>query len=156
MKKIQTLCMIHRHPKILLGMKKRGFGQGRWNGFGGKVSPGETILEAAKREVLEETNIQINLNECDKCGIVQFEFHDKPDTIEVHFFRVGEFEGNPTESEEMLPKWFNVDEIPLEEMWPDDKYWMPLFLEGKKFKGRFLFGEGDSVLEKNLEIVEGF
>ena len=67
-----------------------------------------------------------------------------------------EFKGKPTESEEMLPKWFNVDEIPIEEMWPDDRYWMPLFLEGKKFRGRFLFGEGDSVLEKNLEIVEGF
>ena len=156
MKKIQTLCLIHQHPRILLGMKKRGFGQGRWNGFGGKVAPNETILEAAKREILEEASIEIALSEEDKVGIVQFEFHGKPDTIEVHFFRVAEFKGEPTESEEMLPKWFNVDEIPIEEMWPDDRYWMPLFLEGKKFKGRFLFGEGDSVLEKSLEIVEGF
>lgn len=34
---------------VLLGMKKRGFGAGKWNGFGGKVQPGETIEEAARR-----------------------------------------------------------------------------------------------------------
>jgi len=64
MKKIQTLCLIHQHPKILLGMKKRGFGQGRWNGFGGKVAPEETVLEAAKREMLEEAGLEIVLAEC--------------------------------------------------------------------------------------------
>jgi 8-oxo-dGTP diphosphatase/2-hydroxy-dATP diphosphatase len=30
-------------------MKKRGFGVGRWNGFGGKVEKQETILDEAKR-----------------------------------------------------------------------------------------------------------
>ncbi len=35
--------------RVLLGMKKRGFGAGKWNGFGGKVDPGETIVEAAAR-----------------------------------------------------------------------------------------------------------
>jgi 8-oxo-dGTP diphosphatase/2-hydroxy-dATP diphosphatase len=30
-------------------MKKRGFGVGRWNGFGGKVEKQETILDGAKR-----------------------------------------------------------------------------------------------------------
>ena len=54
MKKILTLCVIYQHPRVLLGMKKRGFGKGRWNGFGGKVKEGETIEEATKRETLEE------------------------------------------------------------------------------------------------------
>ena len=39
-------------------------------------------------------------------------------------------------------------------MWQDDIHWMPLFLKGKKFKGKFSFGEGDAILEKELEIVE--
>jgi len=34
-------------------MKKRGFGAGRYNGFGGKVEPGETILQGAQRELQE-------------------------------------------------------------------------------------------------------
>ena len=37
--------------KILLGYKKRGLLEKKWNGFGGKVEPGETILEAAERLV---------------------------------------------------------------------------------------------------------
>ena len=48
-KKIQTLCLIYQHPKLLLGMKKRGFGAGRWNGFGGKLHENESIEEATKK-----------------------------------------------------------------------------------------------------------
>ena len=47
--KLLTLVMIMKNDKILLGMKKRGFGVNRWNGFGGKLQPGESILDAAKR-----------------------------------------------------------------------------------------------------------
>lgn len=47
--KLYTLALIRKEERILLGMKKRGFGAGRWNGFGGKVNNDETILQAAKR-----------------------------------------------------------------------------------------------------------
>ena len=69
-KKIFTLCIIHQHPKVLLGMKKRGFGAGRWNGFGGKVKDGESIKEAAKREVVEEVGLKVK--ELEKMGIINF------------------------------------------------------------------------------------
>ena len=48
-KKILTLAFVREHGRILLGMKKRGFGEGRVNGFGGKVEKGESIAEGAKR-----------------------------------------------------------------------------------------------------------
>ena len=48
-RKLLTLVFIIEQDKILLGMKKRGFGVGWWNGFGGKVQQDETIEEAAKR-----------------------------------------------------------------------------------------------------------
>ena len=148
MKKLLTLCIIHQHPKVLLGMKKRGFGVGRWNGFGGKVAPGETIEDAAKREMFEEAGIK--LKNLDKVAIIQFEFKGNPEILETHIFKSNDFDGVPTESEEMKPKWFFIDEIPFKEMWPDDIHWIPLFLKGKKFKGKFLFGEADAVLEKEL------
>ena len=47
--KLLTLLFVLKPGKVLLGYKKRGFGVGRWNGFGGKVQQGETIEEAAKR-----------------------------------------------------------------------------------------------------------
>ncbi|MBI2642597.1 MAG: 8-oxo-dGTP diphosphatase [Candidatus Wildermuthbacteria bacterium] len=150
--KLLTLCIVHQHPKVLLGMKKRGFGAGRWNGFGGKVSAPETIEDAARRELREEVGIEVR--DLHKVGIVDFEFKGNPEILQVHIFRSTDFLGEPTESEEMKPEWFHVDEIPFAEMWPDDIYWMPLFLAGKKFKGKFLFGESDSILEQELVEVE--
>ena len=148
MKKLLTLCIIHQHPNVLLGMKKRGFGVGRWNGFGGKVQDEETIESAAKRELKEEAGIEVEFLK--KVGILDFEFKDNHEILEVHIFKAEKFSGNPTESEEMKPQWWHQDNIPFREMWPDDIYWMPLLLSGKKFKGKFLFGEGDIIVEQEL------
>ncbi len=49
--KLLTLLFVMESDRVLLGMKKRGFGAGRWNGFGGKVEAQESIEEAAKRQV---------------------------------------------------------------------------------------------------------
>lgn len=47
--KLLTLLFVLEPGRVLLGMKKRGFGEGRWNGFGGKVQGGETVEEGAIR-----------------------------------------------------------------------------------------------------------
>lgn len=150
-----TLCLIHENGKVLLGLKKRGFGEGRWNGFGGKLNEGETIEEAAHRELKEETGI--HSHEMEKRGIITFKFQEESTgDLEVHIFHVTKFEGEANESEEMKPQWFEKEEIPFEEMWSDDKYWMPLFLEGKKFRGEFLFGgeKSNNIITSELNEVE--
>lgn len=149
MKKALTLCIIHNRNKLLLGMKKRGFGQGRWNGFGGKAEEGETIEEAAKRELFEEAGIKAR--NIEKLGIIDFSWKGKTDVLEVNIFKAREFEGEPKESDEMRPQWFDVKDIPFDSMWKDDKYWMPLFLENKKFKGKFIFDDKDNILDYKLE-----
>lgn len=152
MKKILTLCLAVREGRILLGMKKRGFGVGRWNGFGGKVEEGETIEEGVKREMQEECGVVIEKME--KVGIHEFEFADRRgEILEVHVFRVDTWSGEPVETEEMRPQWFTTDAIPYDAMWPDDIHWIPVFLAGKKFRTKFLFGEDDSILEN--EVSEG-
>lgn len=151
MRKVLTLCIIHKHPQVLLGMKKRGFGEGKWNGFGGKVNEGEDIMEAAKREMLEETGI--NIGDIEHFGVLDFEWKDNPEILEVNIFKARDFEGEPSESEEMRPQWFHIDEIPFMEMWPDDRYWFSLFLKDRKFKGRFLFDEKDNVLDYEIRII---
>jgi 8-oxo-dGTP diphosphatase/2-hydroxy-dATP diphosphatase len=150
-KKILTLCIVHREGQVLLGMKKRGFGMGRWNGFGGKLAPGETLEEATRREMLEESGVEVGALEY--VGILEFEYQATAEILETHVFRAWEFTGEPTETEEMRPQWFAMDEIPFDSMWPDDKYWLPLFLAGKKFKGKFLFGPEDSLIKQTLTEV---
>ena len=152
MKKILTLCIVHRGNQVLLGMKKRGFGMGRWNGFGGKIEKGETIEEAMRRETFEEAGIDVS--EAEKVGILEFEFQGNPETLETHIFRAEKFVGEPMESEEMKPQWFDVDKIPYKNMWADDIYWIPMFLERKKFQGKILFGKGDVVLDHVVEEKE--
>jgi len=144
--------MIRDNDRLLLGMKKRGFGAGWWNGFGGKLDKGEDLITAAKREVFEEVGITVE--EIKPVGIIQFEFVNKPaDTLQVHIFEVNKFSGQPAETEEMKPQWFDINAIPFDRMWPDDKFWVPLFLKGEKFTGRFLFGKDDAILEQELDIV---
>jgi 8-oxo-dGTP diphosphatase/2-hydroxy-dATP diphosphatase len=152
MKKVLTVCFIHQHPRILLGLKKRGFGMGRWNGFGGKLQPGETIEAAAKREVQEEAGVVVS--NIEKVGLIDFEFKDNPEILEVHFFRANDFSGTPTESDEMKPQWFSTDNLPFDSMWPDDRYWMPLFLAGKKFKGKIFFADMDTITKTELSVVQ--
>jgi len=51
-RKVMTLTMILKHDEMLLGMKNRGMGKGKWNGFGGKVERNETIDDAAIRYII--------------------------------------------------------------------------------------------------------
>ncbi len=149
-----TLVIVCRGSEILLGMKKRGFGKGKWNGFGGKVEAGERVEEAAKRELLEEAFIEAG--KIEKMGFIEFRFRENlKEKLAVHIFKVDEFSGEPQESDEMISKWFNTRQIPYLKMWPDDIFWLPLLLRGKKFKGKFLFDKNENIVSKELKKVEG-
>ncbi|MDP3964046.1 MAG: 8-oxo-dGTP diphosphatase [bacterium] len=147
-KVVLTLCLIRDKNKLLFGMKKRGFGEGRWNGFGGKVHEGETIQEAAIREVAEECGLTVQ--RLRKAGQLEFVSQGEHEISTVHVFSVEKFSGIPVETDEMKPRWFGIEEIPYKSMWPDDKYWLPLFLAGKKFHGRFLFDASFRIIEYEL------
>ena len=145
-----TLALVVDDRRVLLGFKKRGFGVGRWNGFGGKVNAGEGVAEAAARELEEEAGIRARAIE--ECGLLYFTFEGSANLLEVHLFRVRHFDGEPRESDEMRPQWFLVDAIPFAQMWGDDEHWMPLFLRGTPFEGRFHFSAQEKLL--NFEVTE--
>ncbi|XP_070579843.1 oxidized purine nucleoside triphosphate hydrolase-like [Ptychodera flava] len=151
-KKLLTIVYIVKNEQILLGMKKRGFGVGNWNGFGGKVQAGESIEEAARRELQEESSLVVD--SLQKVGVVDQEFVGDPVILEIHIYKADSYHGEPTESEEMKPQWFNVDEIPFDKMWLDDQYWFPYMLKGSCFYAYYLFEGFHKILkEKLLEVT---
>ncbi len=137
-------------------MKKRGFGVGKWNGVGGKLDSrkgDKNIVEAAVRETEEEIGVKVK--ELERVAVLNFYFpYNRAWDQNVHVFLVKDWEGEPKETEEMMPKWFKTEEIPFGKMWDDDKFWLPKVLGGKKVKGKFVFKEGEKVSEKNVKIVE--
>ncbi len=147
-KKLLTVCFILRKNEILLAMKKRGFGEGKWNGYGGKVADGETVEAAAKRETAEESGVRPEL--LDKRAILTFEFESDPVLLETHVFVIGRHTGEPQETEEMRPQWFALNSIPYSEMWADDQYWFPYLLSGKKFRGHFFFKDQATLIRHTV------
>lgn len=143
-KKVLTLVLPMRDGKVLLGMKKRGFGVGKWNGFGGKVEEGESIEEAAARELFEECGIRA-LNLVPR-AVQTFRFEGSDVPLEVHVFSLTAWEGEPQESEEMSAEWFSFDAIPLKKMWADDAHWFPLLLSGKNWNAEFDFDKSGKTI----------
>lgn len=141
--------MVRKESDILLGLKKRGFGMNKWNGFGGKVDPSETVLAGALRELEEEAYVKATDSVFK--GFITFEFENDPTLLHVHIFKATNIEGEPKESEEMRPQWYSLAEIPFEKMWADDKIWFPYFLSDKYFHGYFLFRGHEEILNYTLE-----
>jgi 8-oxo-dGTP diphosphatase len=146
-----TLCYLlgPDDEEVLLIRKKRGLGEGNYLGPGGKVEEGETPRECVVREVEEE--IGVTPRDPEKVGEFEFVFGEASEMF-VHVFRAEEFDGTPEESPEADPEWFDYDSLPYDQMWEDDRYWMPHLLDGDTFAGEFVFDEdGDELLEWEVE-----
>ena len=147
-----TLCYVFREkPKrqILLGLKKKRLGKGKLNGFGGKVEKRESLEEAAARELLEESGITVDSKNLEKVGELKFEWVSKMEWNQLcHVFVAKKWQGEAVETDEMKPEWVDVEKIPFERMWAEDKHWLPLVLKKRHVKGKFVFGRDEKSIEK--------
>jgi len=148
-KQVATLLFVVQGGQILLIRKKRGLGAGKVNGPGGRLDPGETPWQAAIRETQEE--LRVTPTEVRAVGELSFQFVDGL-SIHVYVFLADGFEGEPTETDEAVPLWVRLSEIPYDEMWSDDRLWLPLALAGETFEGQFLFDK-DAMLDHRLKTL---
>ncbi|MDB5160110.1 MAG: 7,8-dihydro-8-oxoguanine triphosphatase-like [Candidatus Saccharibacteria bacterium] len=155
-KKVLSLLFLRQDDKILLAMKKRGFGEGRWNGVGGKVETGESVEQAMIRETQEEIDVTPTVYE--KVADIRFDeyFKGEPTLMHVHVFVATEWVGDPIESDEMAPQWFPIEDIPYKDMWSDDPYWLPHVLHGAKVSADFQLDAADVIMEHTINEVVGF
>lgn len=146
-----TVLLLLKENHILLAMKKRGFGVGKWNGVGGKPNIGEEIVDTAKRESEEEIGVT-PLNHR-KVAVFKYYFPHDNFGMKVWIFTATKWQGEPEESEEMRPEWFDFENIPYDKMWSDDEVWMPKVLEGKLLSGSFMFDKGGKITDYYMEEV---
>lgn len=145
-----TLLFVVRDGEVLLIRKKRGLGAGKINGPGGRLEPGETPAQCAIRETEEELGIRV-LDPVPR-GELHFQFTDG---LALHcvVFVGTQFEGEPIETDEAIPRWTALDAIPYDEMWADDIFWLGGTLAGRSFRAWFDF-EDDVMLSHRVEWLE--
>lgn len=150
--KITTLGILRREGELSLGMKKKGFGAGNWNFPGGKKLADESPEECLVREIAEEYDISVSA--LSLVAILYFYFSDKPEwNQKCYVYETEQWQGEPTESEEMAPRWWSNNGIPYHEMWPADEDWLEPVLRGQILTGYFLFDSSQNCLE--LSVVLG-
>lgn len=150
-----TLCFLLRDEDVCLAMKKRGFGKGKWNGMGGKVDANESTAAAALRELKEEVGVSGEVGDLKKVANIKFFFIDKPEwDQQMHVYTLDRWVGEPIETVEMRPQWFNKYELPYDSMWIDDVHWVPKILNDEIIEGEFrLIDQGGKI--QDFEIHTG-
>jgi len=146
----KTLMLLVKDKQVLLANKKRGVGKGKIVAVGGGVELAETILEAAIRETIEEvTVLPQNPKEVAE---LKFNFPYKPEySMHVFVYMTDSWQGEVSETEELKPSWFSIDNLPFGQMWADAPYWLPRVLAGEKLKAEFYYAQDQTVEE--MEII---
>ena len=158
--KIYTNCFlvendINGNPEsVYLGLKKRGFGMGLWNGAGGKSDNGEVLERTMLRELYEE--FQVEGLEYSKRAEIEFFLREENKEVKMNAFFCSKWKGELKETEEMVPKKFDVSQIPYKEMWEGDREWLPIVLQGKKIRASFIYDKEGGHVEKReiIEVIE--
>jgi 8-oxo-dGTP diphosphatase len=141
-----TLMFVIKDGEILLIRKKRGLGAGKINGPGGRIESGESPEQCAIRETREE--LLIDPLDVKFAGELFFHAEDMP-RIHGFVYTASDYEGTPTETDEAIPLWFDIDNIPYDQMWEDDEAWLPHVIRGEIVDAWFTF-KGESVLDQKV------
>lgn len=147
-KEFTLVYIFDKEGRVLLGLKKRGFGRGLWNGFGGKIQTNERPKDCAIREVFEECGLVVK--DINYAGFIRFDFKDDPVFFEQHIYTAFDFSGSVIESDEMAPKWFEIKALPYDQMWLDQIHWHEHLFKGQTFKARFLLQGFEKVLNCDI------
>ncbi len=145
-----TLCFLLRDNQVLLGRKKRGTGIGKWLGAGGKVEPGETVKRATIRETQEEFCITPHkITHIAKLGFY-FPYQKNKKDLDQHVYAYlcTDWQGQAQETDEMKPQWFDLDQIPYDDMWPDSIHWLSDALNGQKMDAHFIYDQDYQIKDK--------
>ncbi len=138
-----TLVYLARGDSVLLIRKLRGHGAGKVNAPGGRIEPGESAEACAIREVAEEVGIRVQTLELR--ALLRYDDPAESFAMAGFAFVSADFLGAPSPSAEADPFWCRIDEVPYDEMWENDRIWLPRVFEGERIRADFRFCRGSLV-----------
>ena len=117
--------------------------RGKYNGLGGKFELAETPEDCVRREVLEESGLQ--LAEQELAGIISFpQFQDDRDWC-VFVFTSRSFAGELRGSDEGSLHWVERKNLLDLNLWEGDRIFLPWVLEERFFSAEFRYEAGKLV-----------
>ena len=117
-------AVVERDGRLLLARRPAGKRHaGLWEFPGGKFLPGETPLEAARRELSEELGV-----EAVAASVLLWAAPDPGSPFRIEFHAV-EIRGEPQALEHEALAWVLPDELPLYSLAPSDRAFVESFLE---------------------------
>jgi 8-oxo-dGTP diphosphatase len=148
--KLATLCYLRQGGKTLMihrVKKANDMHLGKWNGLGGKLIPGETPEECARREIYEESGLKVLSLQFK--GILTFPSFAEEEDWYAFVFVVENFEGEVMESsEEGILQWVDDSELLDLNLWEGDRIFIPWLREPGFFSGKFIYQEGKLLSHK--------
>jgi len=141
--KIATLCYVKHDNKTLMIHRIRKVNdmhQGKWNGLGGKLEPGESPEECAIREINEESGLNV-INPLMK-GVLTFPAFDGFEDWYVYVFVVRQYEGSLIDSSEGILSWIPDSDLLDLNLWDGDRIFLPLLEQPGFFSGKFIYRNG--------------
>lgn len=127
---------------------------GKYNGIGGKVERGESVSEGIKREIREETGLEVSSMSL-RGTIIWTDFGPKKEDWLAFIFIVDGFEGTPFElNDEGTLSWVDIDKLEELPMWKGDRLFLPLIFDNdpRQFHGHMRY-DGDEPIEWNFDRI---
>lgn len=150
---VSTLICCVREGRVLVIKRHREPFAGFWAPPGGKMEPGESPLECARRELSEETGLVADVLQLR--GIVR-EVATTPDwEWLIYVYLVREAKGDvklEAASREMT--WLPIESVAEQHIPPSDKIFLPRALsdrDGRPFEAEFRYDHGFRLLDHSWE-----
>jgi 8-oxo-dGTP diphosphatase len=141
--KLATLCYVRKNGQTLMlfrNKKKNDMHQGKWNGLGGKLEPGETPEECAMREIWEESGLRVV--DLRLKGLLTFPAFAAQEDWYTFVFLVEDFAGELGSSAEGELRWIDNDELLDLELWAGDRIFLNWLERPGFFSGKFVYEQG--------------
>jgi 8-oxo-dGTP diphosphatase len=73
--------------------------------------------------------------------------------MSTRLFVTERWAGEPSESAEIRPEWFDVGSLPVERMWQDAAHWLPLALEGSVLRLTVILNHDNETVREVLDFT---